>query len=511
MLVTIDNRIRIPLAELSEARLEQLQRAFTYENPEYEKAKRFSKYGPPKRIKRYLNSWTLEGGCLTLPRGGGDKVDDVLGFQEWQQTIRTTAGRHDLHGKIPDTRDELRDYQVALKNACIRAKTALINSPQGSGKTTTGFAIAADLKLPTLVVVPSERIMRQWIRGAESKLGLREDEIGIIQGATRRVRPLTIGMQQTLANCAMDYFDVFGVLICDEAQRFAASTFFGVVDVLPAEYRIGLTADERRADGMEFLVYDVFGPVVHEVPRERLIAEGAIIDSEVVIVPSDYHCEWYEKLPGHKRAEGKTQDKLAEHMSTDVGRNALIMEVLGWCHAEGKPTITMTRRREHCATLNALSLERGWDSGLMMGGAKSELEFDRTEQEMRDGVLTQAVGTYQAIGVGFDLPCVSRGIFATPCAGRDAEQQFNQFCGRFERPDQATGKTMPGAARIYYIWDRAIQGLSAVKNIARWKPRVFVLEGGAQVPVRQWLKGQEAKDGESTRRQDEQLGFRTIR
>lgn len=486
MRCTIDNRLRLQLRDLTDLQLEDLQRGFTYANPQYAKMAAMRRGKVPRGVPRFIHSWVLGGGELSLPRGGLAKVRSVLGLHgPVDVEDRTTLGDPALAGQLPRHILRLRPYQQHLQRAAIEREVALIRSPPGSGKTTVGYAIAAELQLPTLVVVPTDKIFRQWVRGVEKNLGMDPGGVGVIQGKRRTVRPLTIGMQQTLRSCARDYAGVFGLVIGDEAQRFAAETFFEVIDRLCARYRVGMTADERRADGKEFLIYDVFGEVACEVSRQTLLAEGAVLDAAIRVVPTEFRAAWYVALPPLRRLNAKVMERLTVELTGDRQRNELAMQVLGWCVAEQQPTITLATRREHCATLNSLSIARGWNSGLLLGGKESEVEFSRTEAELADGELRQAVGTYQAVGVGFDLPLVSRGIFAAPCASRDARQQFAQYCGRFERVSPESGKR---DSAIYYLWDQHVHGMAALRNIAKWKPNVTVLRGDAWVPARQYIR-----------------------
>ena len=501
----LTNRLHISLSHLTDDQLLAIQQAFTYDNPAYHKLKAMGRRFIPKGVPRYLSSWTATKGTLSIPRGGEAKLNKLLG--DLTVLDETTNGDPALAGQLPQHLLKLRPYQEELKAICLKRELALIRSSPGSGKTTIGFALASDINLPTLVVVPTEKIFTQWVKGAKRQLGLDEDEVGIIQGSTRRIRPLTIGMQQTLANCADTYAHTFGVVIGDESQKFAATTFFKVIDKMQARYRIGMSADERRADGKEFLIYDVFGNVVGEVERNRLITEGAIIDAEVRIIPTDFRADWYTRLTGNKRANSEVQQRLADEIANNRARNEIVLETLGHCVDEGESTITLTWRREHCAILNSLSIARGWDSGLLLGGTDSKADFDRTERELREGVLRQAVGTYQAVGVGFDLPRVSRGIFAGPCAGNSGQQQFIQYCGRFERPDPDTGKVAPDAAVVYYLWDQHVHPLTHVSNIAKWKPKTTILIDGEWVPAKEWAKAQRARHNAKHDDEEEVSGF----
>lgn len=510
MRIAIDNRIRIPLMGLSDECLKKLQQAFTYANPQYAKLQSMGKRFIARSIPKFINTWTLENGCLTVPRGGASKVKDVIGSFRVLRCM--SKGDEDLAGAIPDHCLNLRPYQERLKRVCLENKTALVRSPPGSGKTTIGYSIAAELKLPTLVVVPTERIFQQWVRGVDHNLGMNPKDVGIIKGSKRVIRPLTIGMQQTLRNCARDYTSTFGLVIGDEAQRFAASTFFDVIDVFDAAYRIGVSADERRADRKEFLVYDVFGPVALEIPRSELIEQGAIIDAQIRIVPSEFKAEWYKRMKPKQRLNSGAQDRLLVQMGEDQSRNDLIASLLDRCVDEGQPTITLTWRRDHCLVLNSQCISRCLNSGLLMGGKESQQEFDRAEREMAEGLLNQAVGTYQAVGVGFDLPRVSRGIFATPCASRDGRQQFLQFCGRYERPDIESGKINRDDSVIYYVWDQHVYGNAPVKNIVRWKPKTVVLVNGVWVPGKEYLKANpDSKFVDEEDVSDDVLGVRATR
>lgn len=498
MKAILDNRLRIPLSQLSDEQLAELQRAFTYDNPQYKRLKAMR--GPkarwmPKGVPRYISNWQLGKGEFSVPRGAVEKVEQIVGPLEL--TDRTTLGEPPNAGCIPPMRLAPRSYQVELVKASVAKRTALIRSPMGSGKTFVAFSIAAELSLPTLVVVPSTKIFKQWVQCAETYLGLERHEVGVLQGSTRRIRPLTIAMQQTLHNCVHDYKNRFGVVIVDESQKIGSKTLSTVVDALPARWRIAVSGDERRADGKEFLIYDLVGPVAKEVSREELIGRGTIVDAAIYVVPTDWRADWYIALKPQRRMRPEVLQRLATELYEDSERNQLALEVLGWCIAEGRTTITLAARREHCAMLNQMSIAKGWNSGLLLGGETDKDEFERTEYELRTGKLKQAVGTYQALGVGFDLPVVSRGIFASPCASKEGRMQFAQFCGRFERPCE--GKK---DSRVYYLWDQHVHGLWPLKRIARWKPRVYVKQGSQWVPAKQFIKEYEYHEAQREAEED---------
>jgi superfamily II DNA or RNA helicase len=54
----------------------------------------------------------------------------------------------------------------------------------------------------------------------------------------------------------------FGAVILDEAHHAPASTFEEILNVMPATYRFGFTATDKRADGREPYMRTV-GPVIY--------------------------------------------------------------------------------------------------------------------------------------------------------------------------------------------------------------------------------------------------------
>ena len=102
-------------------------------------------------------------------------------------------------------------------------------------------------------------------------------------------------------------------------------------------------------------------------------------------------------------------------------------------------------------------------SGLLLGGKPEKTEFERTRVGILSGDVRVAVGTYQAVGTGTDLPSLARGIATTPI--HNNKPFLEQVKGRICRISTATAKS---DARLYVLWDRAIFGLAPLRNLCRW-------------------------------------------
>jgi superfamily II DNA or RNA helicase len=498
--IVVDNRLRVATKYLTQQTLDELRRAFTYENPEWKKLRAF---GFKKRVKRTLRTWEFEKDWLTLPRGGLQRVRDILrgaGHKWWVDDRRSEGSANrtaqSYNGRaVPEHQLELWDFQERLVKAAIERENCLWRSPQASGKTSASIAFASRVNLPSLFVVSTTNLLDQWLKRCRKELGI---EPGVIQGKRREIRSVSVGMQQTLRDCAGELQGKFGLVVCDEVQEFAASTFQEVIDVLDCRYRLGVSADEQRADGKEFLIYDQFGGVAAEVSHEELVERGFIHEVEVRVVLSDFRADWYRKLKTAKQKVA-SYDRLMEEMAHDEERQQRVL----WCVEQGladeEQVIVLSNRREHCHAIDAAVVGTGVSSGFLIGGADYRRQFELTLQRLETGEARVAVGTYQAIGVGFDFPRIARGVLATPVANNaKGDKQFRQFRGRFARTTE--GKQ---GAVLYFIHDPHVFGTRPVRHLCRWSKIVRVRQGDGWVDGRQYVK---ETDNREKKKRDEEGG-----
>lgn len=493
--ITIDSRLRLRASQLGLDERGEVERVFTHKNPQYFKLKRLGfkawKEKPKIETFRALTDGATGIETLTLPRGGLRRLRGVLaGFnREWSVTDARTEGDKKLAGwrhQLPQHRlpggGELWEHQDAIIEAILRRENCLVRAGTGSGKTTALLAAIARIQLPTLVIVWDSGLLKQWLERIGAELGLTGDDVGIIGGGKFRIRPITMAMQQSLYRMKADRWAKVarfpGVLGADEVQRFAAKTFLDVIDRFPARYRVGMSADETRKDGKQFLIYDLFGGVEVDITRAELVARGFVHDVEVRVVPSDFRAEWYveakeddEQVPDFKR--------LIDELSVDVERNRLVTTLARGAAAEQKQALVFCHRVDHCRRLDADMTAAGVRSGLMVG--EDESAYSESVARLRAGELQAGVGTFGKIGTGLDLPAVEVGIIASPC--HNNRPFYVQVSGRLSRI--AKGKS---GAVLYYVWDRHVHGLPALYNLRRWNRTVTVrTDDGRWIAVNDYL------------------------
>ncbi len=477
--ITVDNCLRMDASELDDDTIEEIQDSFTHVNPQRAFLRAIKKpiWGVPKDYKM----WALSHGELRVPRGGIQKIREILKERDysWEMKDERIEG-----GYCPDFPEyighSLRYYQEAAVQAGIFRENCILRSPTGSGKTEFALALLARIGLNALVILPSTGLFKQWIERAKQALGIEFENLGIIQGKTRRLRPLTLAMQATLARGVHeDVSSFFGVVLIDEVQRAAADSMVRIINEFPARYRIGVSASEKRKDKKEFLTYGLFGSIAYEITRDELTAQGHIVDVEIRVIPTEFEAPWYGK------DDGRDIDftRLTEEMTTDEKRNELAVKFILDELRQGEQAIVLSHRREHVFALDRAFLQNRFKTGYMLGEQHKgdRDEFDRTSAGLRDGTVRVGVGTYAALGYGIDLPAVSVGMATTPIGNN--KQNFNQVRGRLCRV--APGKKR---GRLYLLMDFNVYGLTHLKNVVAWNSTVVVWHNDQWIPARQYLR-----------------------
>lgn len=493
LIVDVDNRLRFP--RLEPEVLDALKRAFTHENPTRKKAearlRNLPDKGIPPRVRgalyaalkaepKYIATWLEDERGFSLPRGGLIRAREVLedfGLEMATVDHRTEGDptlRHDHEHLL-----ELRDYQRTIGAAIDEVEQGLVRSSTGSGKTTAMIAAAAFTGLPTLFVVHTGALLEQWVRRLRTELGLEAKDVGIIGGGKKILRPLTVGLLQSCTKIAKELAPIFGFIAADEVHLYAAKTFLGFIDHMTARYRIGVSDDERRKDQKEFLIHDMFGEIIANVDRSKLVADGRIFDVEIRLFRTGYAPRWYLETP--EQARPNVHNELLDDMIADADRNAQIVKIAIAEMRAGEQVLIWSHRVAHCERMRADLAAHDPRVGLLLGGPAMQTEYQRTLLGILDGSIAAAVGTYKAVGTGIDVPSIGRGIATTPI--HNNRGFVNQVRGRICR--RQDGK---GDAILFYPWDEACFGLAPVEKLASLAKVAKVLEAGEWVDAKPWLK-----------------------
>lgn len=323
-----------------------------------------------------------------------------------------------------------------------------------SGKSLTSIAAAVATGQRTMVIVWNRDLISYWREEILKSGYLKEEDIGLIWGKERRHGKITIAMQQTLlGKDVKEFAHLYGCVIIDECDRQPARSFVTVMSQFSAKYRWGVTADETRRDGKEFIAYDVLGPVIHRFEQTTVTAPPFVTFIPTAFKYKDYNPKKYFEFLEALLADEERNNLIARHLYHELKAGHRILLFCG---------------REEYVTMwyEYVQHTLGFESGTLMGGLKNARVCGRTTKEVIDGVNAgkiQFVAGTSYCDKALNMPILDTGFFICPAAAD--LRRMNQQVGRIVR--EYPGKEY---ARIFYFVDEKMSRIkSRVKFIkAKW-------------------------------------------
>lgn len=157
--------------------------------------------------------------------------------------------------------------------ALMRARGGVLQLACGKGKTVVALHYAAMRGFPTIIILDTTQLMRQWREEIEQHLDV-PGGVGLIQGDVFDwKKPIVLATYHSLAARAPFLTEEvrrwFGTAIWDEAHHVAAPTFSRSADLFYG-VRLGLTATPDRDDGMHVVYNFHLGPVIYKNLQQDL-------------------------------------------------------------------------------------------------------------------------------------------------------------------------------------------------------------------------------------------------
>lgn len=427
----------------------ELKTTFTKTNPAFIKTERLGFW--TGNIERSIKAWSIDGPYLVLPRGARKLIEEVLAefdlVLDVQDETVCPANAEPMNFK-----GTLRPHQESALESILAAGSGIVRGPCACGKTTILLASIAALNKKAIVIVHNGALFAQWKGAVADWLGFAPSTIG---GGHKFScdKPITIAMQQTLVRHAdkqPDWADEFGVVAVDEVHHLASTTYQAVAKMFRAKYFLGVSADERRKDGLEFLTEWVLGPVIHEIKREELVLAKRLLPVEMLVLPTEYRDDLYLETIENDESPNWTS-MLSRMMDVDnaraVARYELIKNVITKiCENENARVLVLNDRLGGCHTLSTMLERVGLSVGLLIGSPENRKELDRTKAGLQSGRVRVGLGTTVA-DEGLDIPALTHVVLTCPVHSHP--KRLEQMCGRAARV--WAGKTK---ATAVYIWDK---------------------------------------------------------
>jgi superfamily II DNA or RNA helicase len=162
----------------------------------------------------------------------------------------------------------LRDYQnEALNNWCKARNRGVLVLPTAAGKTFIALKAIQQLKIQTLIVVPTLDLIDQWKKRVKECLNL---EAGVVGGGENTLRMVTVTTYDSAYIHAEQLGNKFTLIIFDEVHHLASAGYIQIAEMYTAPYRMGLTATYERSDQRHSLLSQLVGDPVYSVGVEEI-------------------------------------------------------------------------------------------------------------------------------------------------------------------------------------------------------------------------------------------------
>ena len=413
----------IPINGLPSPFVAKLQGLARFANPVFfeKQRQRFPTYNIPRRIF----AGELYPDRLVLPRGCLENIVDA--FAEAGSRVEVEDRRLKPKRISVKFSGELRSVQKDAVKAIKCHEHGVLVAPPGTGKTVMGCALIGLRKLPTLIIVHRQTLAEQWKSRLQQFLSVDEKQIGILQGAKKKLKGfIDVASVQTLArrDDLKKLFREYGMIIVDECHHVPSVTLEAVMKMCGTKYMVGLTATPKRKDGLEQLLYLQCGAIRHVVPN----ADNPIHSKRVIVTRTQFSAADESGMP-------LPLQLIWESLIRSKARNDLIAADIVK-EGAGRVPLVLSDRKEHLKNLMQAVEERALGEMLVcsvngsMSSRKRNACIEKFKAAIQSGQNACLFSTGSLIGEGFDLPELDTLFLAMPVSFRG---RIIQYAGRLHR------------------------------------------------------------------------------
>ena len=193
-------------------------------------------------------------------------------------------------GQLPKVKVKLRDYQKAALQSWSKEKMGSIVLPTGAGKTMIGLKIIEKINSPTLIVVPTLDLIKQWTQILSRNFNI---EIGNIGGGTENIQAITVSTYDSAHIKAQSIGNQFLLIVFDEVHHLPAPSYRLIAETFVAPYRLGLTATIEREDHLDadfpYLIGNtIFQITANELAKKNYLANYSIERKKTFMSKEEY-------------------------------------------------------------------------------------------------------------------------------------------------------------------------------------------------------------------------------
>lgn len=313
---------------------------------------------------------------------------------------------------------KLRDYQEGVVDEIISKGTVgTLRLDTAWGKTILACELISKLRKKTLIIVPRNLILDQFVETIENLYNYKP---GIIQGTNEYIKDITVASISTLLNrdsLINNIKSKFGMVLIDEIHQFVTKKRLNIIQSFNPMFLYGMTATIDREDGQGKAIQFTCGPTLidKKLPQEKptiyRIKSNAKIDDEF---------EYY---------------KIVDSLLKNNDRNNLIVELINKEIDKNKKVLCLTKRISHGKLIKEM-LNKNIKAFQLDSTIKDKEKLFR---DFRKGIedFDVIIGTYSLLSTGINLEILSSLIMAGPVKSKLLVTQSAGRCLRtmLNKPD----------------------------------------------------------------------------
>ena len=278
----------------------------------------------------------------------------------------------------------------------------ILMMPTGSGKSLLAMYLINELRVKTLILVHKKNLMEQWQKGIKHTLSY---ATGIYGDGVKEIKPITIGMIQTIAKDKTFNINYFDFIIVDEVHHLPADQTYDIVMKSNAYYKLGLSATPTREDGNGMKMFAAMGPIVKVATIKELIQSGVLAKPKI---------EYMNAPPG---PGGNTYAMMYKNNITmNTMRNQMIAQKAQSLEKKGLSVLITVNQIRHGKTLEAMIA-----GSKFVHGQTPKEERHKAMEEFENGDLRVMISTL--LNEGSDIPCLDAILLASGGKSESAQIQ----------------------------------------------------------------------------------------
>lgn len=376
------------LSDLTREEKNRIKDDLTLPNPAYIQAKAYSRF-PVKTIPRDLFFFSQIGKSLLVPRGYkvpfkpdslvDNRVSVAVPYPKLQIGLRATQ-------------------QVAYNHWRKDTDKGVTVLPTGKGKSIYGAYLAYSKRQRCLIVVQKNDLVDGWKKDIKTMFKLRSSQIGIIKAGTFRIgKQYTITTIQTLSSLPpekmTELYSTFGMIIVDEFHHSPAVSYT-ILKMFKAKYYVGLTATDMREDGLQKVLYWMFGDVCyrHKVEKddEDIMSYSVKLRTcNIEFNPPDE----YTMYKGKRKRKPTNIHVIRQYVNHNSEFNNLVANDIVSEFKDGKSCVALFHEKDHIRYMQELLEKKGVPSSqiqLYYGDSKESDSVMKERAENKTVLITLA-------------------------------------------------------------------------------------------------------------------------